>query len=592
MTPGSPQLFGAQPELLDDGSSGRTPDLQRAPLISDARLMWGRHGPRSPLFETRPHGKGYGTVRTLLAHPSPRVPPRRQGQLQYPGTVWTHWLARRQKRMALAHRAVEGDLRAAAALLHGWSWAGTPAAVSELVRRARPADTPENRRLEDWALGPAGAPVKAASEAELDRLVLERVEGARCPTQEGALYWLARLGEEVRRREDRAWTTRTYAPDPRDGEVAALWTELLSGDFGPDTPRRFVQIFGGAVRRAVRGVCGALGLPRGIIDLRVSEAMEAADGLAWGAPGDIGARVLETSGEPLSVLAPALGESGVERVEGCVTRRRHWRGLRPLLQGALSEDTLPVGGDLVVASRLLVALECGTVTSHPVGLPGWGVVSANRGRLRGRLRAVLAEQPTALVAALRGLDALTSRTTDAVAWHAWAWAWREARSGFGFDPARLGAAPCPPPAPEEPALEPIGPQDEGAVLTLLLSLRGRGQWGALEAWLAGAGGRTLGPTFYRYLGQAPDCLADPGSTDRTHRGYRRLRDHLADGGLEAYREHLERVARRVLVVSRGRGLRARLDQALLPDWRVEAVPLPRRGVEAFCDNLVSLVCAY
>ncbi len=496
------------------------------------------------------------------------------------------WTAARQQRASLALAAAAGDPVSAGALLRGWSWSDRPEVVGRLVADLDPADTPLTRRLATWAIAPDRG--LAPSEAERDRTLLAAAEPGPPFDRAGALTWLARLGEEVRRREDRAWRERRFAPDSRDAEVEALWHELLRGDFGPDAPRRFATLYADAVRRAYRGVCGALGLPRAVVEQRVAEALEASDGLAWGAPGDLAARVLETTGEPLAALAPVLDGAAAERVQGCIDRRRLWHRLQPLLGPGTTPDLLPVGADLVVASRLIAALNAGTIREHTLGLPGWHVVQANRGRLRGRLRAVLAEHPALLAEALGSLDALHARTDDAVRRHAWAWAWREARTGFGFDPARLRAPACPPPPPEGPPLEPLGPDQEAAVLTWLLAMRGRGQWPALEGWLAGARGRSLGATFYRHLGDAPDVLADPGTAARSNRGYERLREHLQDGGLDAYLPRLQQVARRVAVLSPGRGLLARLAEALQPDWDPALIPLPRRGADALCAHLATL----
>ena len=503
--------------------------------------------------------------------------------------MWQTWCQRRAERWTLAQAAVEGDGGAAARLLHGWSWADRPATVAGLAGSLVPTDTPIARRIQSWVGEPPGPAVQGASEAELDRQVLARSRSDQALDTAGALVWLARIGEEVRRREDRAGRVRSYAPAAEDAAVADLWRELLLGDFGPGAPRRFVRLFAPAVRRAFAGVCGALRLPRQVTDHHVEQALAAADGLAWGAPGDLAARVLETTGEPLAALAPVLAEDGLGRVEGCVARRRLWRGLQPLLGEAISPENLAVGGDLVVAHRLLAALEAGSVREHTLGLPGWGVVQANRSRMRGRLRAVLADHPRALCGAVTRLDALTARTDDAVRRHAWAWAWREARTGFGFDPGRLRAPPCPPLPVDVPELAPLGPADEPALVTLLLALRGRGQWEALESWLAGVPGRELGATFYRHLGEAPSGLVDPGTSQRTNRGYVRLREHLQDGGLEAYLPILQGVAARIAGLPRGRGLRQRLAEALEPEWQPALVPLPRRGVEAFCDNLQGLL---
>jgi hypothetical protein len=155
--------------------------------------------------------------------------------------------------------------------------------------------------------------------------------------------------------------------------------------------------------------------------------------------------------------------------------------------------------------------------------------------------------------------------------------------GFGFHLDRMRAAPCTVGPDAGEASEPLGPEHEGAVRTFLLSILARDCWDTLERWLQGAAGRSLGGSFYRHLAQIPEALAHPGANR-----YRRLWEHLSDGGLDAYLPDLEQAARRVLAVPEGRYAKAALHAALRPDWDPGAIPLPqhhfttlRRSCERF-----------
>jgi len=206
--------------------------------------------------------------------------------------------------------------------------------------------------------------------------------------------------------------------------------------------------------------------------------------------------------------------------------------------------------------------------------------------MRGRLRALAALDPLTMAQQLERMDGLFARSAAAAGRHAWAWAWREARVGFGFHADRMRAASCDAKTEEQPCLEPLGPEEEPAVRTFLLSMVGRGCWDALERWLQGAAGRSLGGSFYRHLGRAPSQLRDQAGSS----GYRRIWRHLADGGVDAYLPALERVALRVSAVSSGRGSKQALHRALLPEWEPAHLELPAHHVAGFirsCQRFIS-----
>ncbi len=515
------------------------------------------------------------------------------------------WLTLRDLRAGLSRRALRRP-KAADSLLRAWSWARHPAVLEAVASGISVASSPQTRALAVWAFGDApDAPADRLAEVELDRLALAQAEEevARMDRDEAfapipapaldaaGLYLLARLGEEVALREHRAWEQACYPKDPRDADVAALWQAMFDRGFDPDVSVRVRRLFGSVVRRSFRGVALSLSLPPSIADLRGEEALEALETLSWGAHVDLATRVVETAGEPVASLAATLDPAGWEQVAACVRGRTVWVDAWRLLLGEgdpdparLTPANLAEGVDLVVALRLRAALAQGRAAPHSLGLPGWGIVAANRGRIRGRLRVVARQRPGGLRDRLLSLPGLHARTSAALARSAWDWAWREARTGFGFDPERMQPPACVMPEPAAPPLSPLDEGDAPQVRTLLLSLLGRGCWDDLERWLSGEG-RGLSARFYRYLGQAPDRLADPGTLDQRSRGYTRLREHLADGGLDPYVDALRPVAARAALLPAGRARKAALHAMLADAWDTDALPLPDRQIDAFCERL-------
>lgn len=467
------------------------------------------------------------------------------------------------------------------------------------MQRLHVADSPSTRALAAWAFDePPELPALSGAslpEVEVDRLVLAaaateaEVPG---PALDGAgLYLLARLGEEVALRERQAWRDTDFPADPRDAATARLWAAMFERGFDPDVALGVRKAFGREVRRSFRGVALSLGLPPAVAELRAEQALESLETLSWGAHVDLAARVVETAGEPVSALAAALGPTGWSRVAACVGGRSAWVEAWRLLLGTptpaadlLSPPVLAEGVELVVALRLLAALAEGRAAEHSLGLPGWAIVVAKRSRIRGRLRVVARDEPARVQAALLALPGLRARTAAALSRFAWDWAWREARTGFGFDPDRMRPPACALPEPAALPLPPLEDSDLPAVRTLLLSLLGRGCWEDLEHWLTGEG-RGLSARFYRYLAQVPDRLADPGTLDQRSRGYTRLREHLADGGLDEHTEALRQVCARVALVPPGRARKAGLHAALGGDWDAGTLDLPAKHVDEFCERL-------
>lgn len=473
--------------------------------------------------------------------------------------------------------------------------------VTALVERLTVPDGDDTRQLAIWAFGdppdPADRPMAeaehdaralAAAPAQLQRLQADHLDEHPIPEPAyaaGGLYLLGRLGDELALRERAAWDDQDWPADRRDPAIAALWGAMFDRGFDPDVADGVRKAFGRDVRRAFRGVALGLSLPPSVAELRAEQALEALETLSWGAHVDVAARVVETAGEPIAALGSTLGPAGWSDVCACIAGRQAWMDAWTLLLGTprpapdqLDPCTLSTGVELVVALRTIAALSRGAARPHALGLPGWGIVVANRSRIRGRLRVIARKDPARLRERLLSLDGLRARTAAALSRWAWEWAWREARTGFGFDLAGLQPPPCVLPEPTALPLPPLEDADAPLVRTVLLALLARGCWDELERWLSGEG-RGLSARFYRVLADVPAPLVDPGTEASRSRGYTRLREHLSDGGLTDYLDDLRTVALRVVDLPPGRARKAALHDALRPDWRPDAIDLPARGAD-------------
>lgn len=499
------------------------------------------------------------------------------------------WLATHARRLALCEAASLDPALLPACLA---AWDLPAAAVRALVSPMQAPSSPDIDALCAWAhapeqaLGPAGEDEAPRAEAEWDRLASARPLDRAWSADErrvAALHLLTRLGEELALRERDLPAKTTWLADPRDARAAAAWRGLLRPEPALEAGPELQALYGGRVRAAFHGVSTVLGLPEELGRQHGEAALEQLDLVVIGAHRELATRVLETSGEPIARLEAALSPAGRAAVAACVAGRDTWARAATLLgrpEQGFSEG-LGEGADLVVLLRLVATLERGQARPHSLGLPGWGVVGANRSRVRGRLRAVAGERPEALREAILGLDAPYARTCAAVSRFAWAWAWREARRGFGFDLARMLPAPCTLPPPRQAPLSPLGPDEEQVVLAFLLVVLGRGCWSDLERWLSGDPGRDLSRTFYRCLEQLPDRVADPRPAGQRHRSYQRLVALLEDDGLEELLPRLRGLATLVAGVQGGPGLRERIASTLDAHWRGTGLPMPRHHLSSF-----------
>lgn len=505
--------------------------------------------------------------------------------------IWTDYLARRDTRSA---RCGSGDRALLAAALAPWGpFTREEGWLDRIAALEVPAGSGATR-LVAWALGPAPADpgLGDASEAELDRWVLGRpttLDPDASQRRVAALYLLARLGEELDQRERVAWTTARFPAHPLDGASRDLWRQMLSNEVRLDTGRRLRKLHGGAIRRSFAAVGADLHLPPSVISAHADSAVDALEYLPYGAHLDVAARIVEAAGEPMASLAAVLTPETAATAGACVTGRGAWSATSVALLGesAVLADVLPrvlaTGIDLHVTLRLIEHLGVEVPAGTSGGLPGWLIVRQNRGKARGRLRAVVGMSPATLSAHLLPLQGLHARSEAAFARYAFDWAWREARAGFSFDMDRMRSPACVVPPPGAPPLAPIPSASEPAVGTTLLSLVARGCWEDLGKWLDGAPSRDLSDAFYRCLKDAPDEVSDPQLPGARARTYHRLRDHL-EGALDTYRPMLDCVATRIAVLHEGRRLKDELHAALLPDWVAAATPLPQHYLGAIVRN--------
>ena len=481
------------------------------------------------------------------------------------------WREEQAERRAAAEAALDGGLPLAE-LLSAWPLPLTEARAASLLGALDPPQTEDLSQLVAWAAGedPDGAAPPPAHTTPRERQI-------------SALTLLSRLGEDYRRREHEAPQARAWRAADSDETLRRCWLELLRGPPDPSVAEPLRKRFMPVVKASFLGVATVLRLPSELGQDLSRRALEQLDLVLPICRAELAAWVVETAGEPVGALEAALGPRPWERVRAAVASRPLWAEVSGVLG---LEATLSEGVAGVVLRRLCLGLSEGRATPHELGSPGWGVVAANRARIRGRLRVVAAMDLAALAGAVGRLDALTARTADSLGRFSWAWAWREARAGFGLGLDRAGAPPCVIEPPSQEPLCPLGEAEQPALITLLLLVAGRGCWDDLERWVDGESGRDLGRGLYRCLGAAPESLVDPDTLDRRSRRYERLRAWLFDGGLEASQPTLALASARVAGTRIGRTLRAELREALSPWWDERAISFPQHHLPGFREGLL------
>ena len=420
---------------------------------------------------------------------------------------WSEFLDRRASRWERVNAAL-ADPAKRRGLFVGWRFvedAGALSAVNRAIDGAAPAPP---AALLSLALAPPEAlppppPSQADADEPLHRLRLARAFAQKLPaaaavadTPQHRAAWalenLAFLGEQVESRERAAWGREQFDIKlNEDAAVATLWARLFQGGAGVwSDQKKWEALCLPAATASFRQVLSTRELPSGVAKQALTELR---DGLWFqllggkgGTPGwaEIAARVVETCGG-LPGLTLSLHDEEWAVATGCAVARGAWpsslaailsdvpggpaRALK--LRQRLSEtpDLAEAVLDAHVALRLL------DTWSTPEGadpLRSWGVVVQNRGRARGRLRALAMTRPAALRPLLLSLDALHARTLTAVRRYAWDWAWESMARGFAWDFSNPVTPPCEPP---EHGLEPLEDTDLPAARTwiLLVVLKGR-----------------------------------------------------------------------------------------------------------------------
>lgn len=491
----------------------------------------------------------------------------------------SEWLSRRARRRDLA-TAAAAERSSVGRLLHAWAPAAREAA-NEALGGFAPVDGPGMGRLVAWVYDEPPATLPDAPEALVDATAIATV--AARPTTAGerrgaALYLLARVGEELAAREA---PERTVVDPARDERTRAAWSRMVRGEYDLRLVRELRSLYETTVRRAFRAVCDQLGLPRDTAERAGREAVEALEDLPFGPYLDVAARVAESAGPPVSELVALLAPAEREVAARAVRGGGPWAEAAARLGGAhpFTPERVQAGAHLHLLLRLRGSLEASDPAPRPTELPLWGVVTANLGRVRGRLRALVVRDPAALVARVLALPGLHRRVDGGLSRWAWDWAWREARGGFSFDrnlmrhPTCVEGPPDPPPPP---------PPARAAVRTFLLAAIAAGCWDRLDAWVEGGSTAELPDALYRLLARGRGALSD--ARDPALRGrYEGLRLHL-DESRDDYARELEAVALRVVAAAPGRHRRRAVHEALGADWDGSVADLPGaadRVVERF-----------
>lgn len=450
--------------------------------------------------------------------------------------------------------------------LSGWRFAEDPAMLSllwETVKEAPLSPTPLACALSFAPLPALPEPsddmdpeLAADLAADLTELQhRERLASAwrdRAPKVEvDPIVWaidaLSWLGEQAEHLERGAWLRVPWRASASDGSVAAMWSGLSSGSFFRDRAA-WMELLQGDVVAVFRTVADAQKLPpdvgrRMVADLRdVLPYKLAPSSDGYGGLSQVGVRMIETGSlGPLPELLSALSEEGRKAASACISRRGHWpdtltalfpssgpveRAVRaaPFMDPDRGEVLL----DLHVAMRLVERWR-----SEGAGDPttDWSVVIQNRGRSRGRLRALLCEESGGSVGdRVAHLPAVAARTRAAARRWAWEWAWEELALDFSFDAARPVGVPCKATGALHAALE----GEEIAILSVwVLRVVLRNRASHLLRWVAEGSTGDHDATWGRLLLDIPDALRD-GPQGR----YGRVRAHLAsslDGILSGYR---------------------------------------------------------
>lgn len=500
---------------------------------------------------------------------------------------WGAFVAQREARRAAALRAaarlLQGDPLAPAEVLAGWSWIHEPGllrrvasslcealpcppasilaahlAPGELLAAPQPA--PGGRAALSHHLWIVG---QCEHDPQLHAAVDPGSEQERAAWGLSVLAWVAEQIEVARRTP---WLEADYPPDPqRDRRAAQMWASWIAGDFFAHRDvweRTFLPL----AMRAFNAVFDAGRLPAGRQALVRRELQETflffllGDGSHTPPWRELASSVLETGpAGPLDALEGALGERELARVALCAVSRGHGavsarlafpdRTTRAARASAL-QQVVASGGlrrfvDLHICCRLLDRWRVPEQTHWPAT---WSVVLQNRGRARGRLRAVLAEAPVSVIAGpLLSLEALHARTCAGVLRYSRDWAWQQLELDFSFGMGRPVLAPCQQPAPPPPGFD---EDAQDALRTWVLKVIAKGRLEHLRRWGTRGGTGDRDTQWGRLLTEdLPDLLRDPPGA--RGRGYEALRAYL-HGQLDAILDELDPTLQDLAALDPGR----------------------------------------
>lgn len=535
---------------------------------------------------------------------------------------WSRYLERHEARRVAAREA----LAAGPAALPGWRFGEDPSCLAAVSAALGTVTVSPSPALLAASLAPAEAlppppPSKQDIDEPLHRLRLIRALESKLPpglevadTPEARALWtlanLAFIGEQVEDRERAAWAREPFPASPKeDAEVAALWARLFQGGAALwADQRRWESLCLEPAMAAFRQVLSTRELPPGVAKQALTELRDGfwfqMLGGKGGVPGwaELAARVLETVGG-VPALTLALADEDWSLAARCTVSRGTWpatiSALLPDVPGgparalvlwrrlAEAPDRVEAVLDAHVVLRLLETWR------SPEGMDpvrSWGVVVQNRGRARGRLRALAMARPSALRPLLLSLDALRARTLQAVRRYAWDWAWESMARGFAWDFGNAVTPPCE--APDE-GLVPLEPDLLPAARTWVLLVLLKGRREHLARWVLTGGTGDKDGTWGRLLSEElPEELRDPAErvgAGRVTATYHRLRAWLADGldeVIAAWRPLLAEVA----ALRPGRSLARATEAVLRPAWDAR-VPFPKAGFPTFQAHAAEVVAA-
>lgn len=524
---------------------------------------------------------------------------------------WTDFLERRERRaMDASGAAVElgrGEAAGAASLLCPWRFASHPDLLGVMMDALRATESQPAHRWRALPFAPRSA-FKVPKVDDLPEFYHRREAGWGLTARSAVdpLAWtlesLAFFAEEVDLRERAAFTTRTFATRPdRDDACRKLWAEWFRTGFADRD--RWTRLFAGPVHEAAKTALLARKYPSSVRDRLLGSAPSAESELSELAydqllfapsdlPGwvDVATRVVETGGaNPVDALVGSLDPAGLLVAGHCAARRGHWADTAALLaedcdldrrgdrvRDQVSRDPAWAHGlvDLHTALRLL------TMWALPnSGDPddAWVSIRSNRGRARGRLRAVLARgSRDRLRDGVHSVPGLHARTSQALSRHVYRWFMDNDNQDSPPSPGQLATPLC-----ASVSLVPFAAEDVPAARTWTLLVVLRGQLDRLERWVRSGSTGDRDTRWGELLATAlPPALRDPGRPSDAEGGHRRLRSWLAaELGMQLERElpRLAAIARLPPDAAKMPGLRL-----LQREWDAR-VPLPSGGFPAIVE---------